>query len=89
MIKYLKNRNKIFIKKFHSNSKLFSNSHNLRNFSQDNSDIQKKLFADTPKIDDIPNLRHFLTDNFGRMHNYLRISLTERCNLRCQVKIIF
>ncbi|PCE65823.1 GTP 3',8-cyclase MoaA [Sediminicola luteus] len=24
-----------------------------------------------------------LTDNFGRFHNYLRISLTERCNLRC------
>lgn len=25
-----------------------------------------------------------LTDTFGRRHNYLRISLTERCNLRCQ-----
>lgn len=25
-----------------------------------------------------------LSDRFGRMHNYLRISLTERCNLRCQ-----
>ena len=24
-----------------------------------------------------------LTDSFGRTHNYLRISLTERCNLRC------
>ncbi len=24
-----------------------------------------------------------LTDAFGRKHNYLRISLTERCNLRC------
>lgn len=24
-----------------------------------------------------------LTDKFGRVHNYLRISLTERCNLRC------
>lgn len=24
-----------------------------------------------------------LTDTFGRPHNYLRISLTERCNLRC------
>ncbi|HIF49160.1 MAG TPA: GTP 3',8-cyclase MoaA [Cytophagales bacterium] len=24
-----------------------------------------------------------LTDNFGRRHTYLRISLTERCNLRC------
>ncbi|XP_032876459.1 molybdenum cofactor biosynthesis protein 1 isoform X2 [Amblyraja radiata] len=26
----------------------------------------------------------FLTDAFGRQHNYLRISLTEKCNLRCQ-----
>uniref|UniRef100_A0ACD5Z4W4 Uncharacterized protein n=2 Tax=Avena sativa TaxID=4498 RepID=A0ACD5Z4W4_AVESA len=25
-----------------------------------------------------------LVDSFGRFHNYLRISLTERCNLRCQ-----
>jgi molybdenum cofactor biosynthesis protein A len=24
-----------------------------------------------------------LTDSFGRFHDYLRISLTERCNLRC------
>ena len=25
-----------------------------------------------------------LTDTFGRNHDYLRISLTERCNLRCK-----
>ncbi|XP_021947082.1 molybdenum cofactor biosynthesis protein 1 isoform X2 [Folsomia candida] len=25
----------------------------------------------------------FLTDKHGRQHNYLRISVTERCNLRC------
>jgi len=25
----------------------------------------------------------FLTDGFGREHTYLRISVTERCNLRC------
>lgn len=25
-----------------------------------------------------------LTDTFGRHHTYLRISLTERCNLRCK-----
>uniref|UniRef100_A0A182P0X4 Molybdenum cofactor biosynthesis protein 1 n=1 Tax=Anopheles epiroticus TaxID=199890 RepID=A0A182P0X4_9DIPT len=25
-----------------------------------------------------------LVDNFGRFHSYLRISLTERCNLRCK-----
>lgn len=27
--------------------------------------------------------KDILTDTFGRKHNYLRISLTERCNLRC------
>lgn len=26
---------------------------------------------------------NILTDNFGRQHSYLRISLTELCNLRC------
>ncbi len=26
-----------------------------------------------------------LRDTFGRHHNYLRISLTERCNLRCEL----
>ena len=26
----------------------------------------------------------YLTDSFARVHNYLRISLTERCNLRCE-----
>lgn len=27
--------------------------------------------------------RNILEDTFGRVHNYLRISLTEKCNLRC------
>jgi len=27
--------------------------------------------------------KNILTDSFGRKHTYLRISLTERCNLRC------
>ena len=29
------------------------------------------------------NDKKLLTDTFGRAHSYLRISLTERCNLRC------
>lgn len=28
-------------------------------------------------------LSSILIDNFGRFHNYLRMSLTEKCNLRC------
>ncbi|XP_062509107.1 uncharacterized protein LOC134185330 isoform X2 [Corticium candelabrum] len=39
---------------------------------QDVAEAETKSFSD------------FLTDKFGRQHNYLRISLTERCNLRCQ-----
>src|SRR5437588_10421607 len=31
----------------------------------------------------------FLTDGFGRRHTYLRISVTERCNLRCMVPPFF
>lgn len=37
--------------------------------------------------DDIQKENHvsdMLIDSFGRLHTYLRISLTERCNLRCQ-----
>ncbi len=29
-------------------------------------------------------MSEMLTDTFGRQHTYLRISLTERCNLRCK-----
>ena len=28
-----------------------------------------------------------LEDLFGRHHNYLRVSLTERCNLRCKTHL--
>ncbi|GIX95088.1 molybdenum cofactor biosynthesis protein 1 [Caerostris darwini] len=30
------------------------------------------------------DLSSYLVDTFGRKHDYLRISLTERCNFRCQ-----
>ncbi len=33
---------------------------------------------------ELPPVSPALTDTFGRRHNYLRISLTEKCNLRCQ-----
>ncbi|XP_022793857.1 molybdenum cofactor biosynthesis protein 1-like [Stylophora pistillata] len=44
------------------------------------SSRQRKYFKDQ----EIRPLSDFLTDKFGRHHTYLRISLTERCNLRCQ-----
>ena len=37
----------------------------------------------TRTLGDVKPFSHFLTDGFGRQHTYLRISLTERCNLRC------
>ncbi|KAL9582247.1 MAG: hypothetical protein Q9212_003403 [Teloschistes hypoglaucus] len=39
-----------------------------------------------PKVDRLKEVKpfsHFLTDKFHRQHTYLRISVTERCNLRC------
>lgn len=36
------------------------------------------------KPEEVLPFSSFLTDTYGRQHNYLRISLTERCNLRCQ-----
>mgnify|MGYP003365338929 CR=1 FL=1 len=32
----------------------------------------------------IKEFSEFLTDTFGRHHDYLRISITEKCNLRCR-----
>ncbi|KAL8719604.1 MAG: hypothetical protein Q9225_003405 [Loekoesia sp. 1 TL-2023] len=42
--------------------------------------------SNTPRTDrfkDAEPFSHFLTDNFHRQHTYLRVSVTERCNLRC------
>lgn len=36
------------------------------------------------EIDSINPFQSTLWDTHGRFHNYLRISLTEKCNLRCQ-----
>lgn len=41
----------------------------------------EKLSEDVPKDNPVSDM---LVDSFGRLHTYLRISLTERCNLRCQ-----
>src|SRR2546430_1150307 len=37
-----------------------------------------------PKALSKAELREPLVDTFGRVHTYLRISVTERCNLRCR-----
>jgi hypothetical protein len=72
------------IKKMQKWSKLTYFKLSNHKFTTVETYIQKK----NPEIlKDIPSLSDYLTDNFKRVHNYLRISLTERCNLRCQVKI--
>ncbi|KAL6640078.1 hypothetical protein ACP70R_022388 [Stipagrostis hirtigluma subsp. patula] len=40
--------------------------------------------ATAPDVISRETSSEMLVDSFGRFHNYLRISLTERCNLRCQ-----
>ncbi|KAM9978223.1 hypothetical protein ACTFIY_011968 [Dictyostelium cf. discoideum] len=35
-------------------------------------------------IQNVDDKKYILTDKFNRHHTYLRISLTERCNLRCK-----
>ncbi|XP_055686744.1 molybdenum cofactor biosynthesis protein 1 isoform X3 [Lutzomyia longipalpis] len=46
----------------------------------------RSLFVGAPPVASEQTVREVptLTDTFGRNHTYLRISLTERCNLRCQ-----
>ncbi|GFZ00636.1 cofactor of nitrate reductase and xanthine dehydrogenase 2 [Actinidia rufa] len=45
------------------------------------STSSEKVSEDAPKDNSVSDM---LVDTFGRLHTYLRISLTERCNLRCQ-----
>ncbi|KAL5707653.1 GTP 3',8-cyclase [Ranunculus cassubicifolius] len=49
----------------------------IKTFSTSCAQLPEDLTKDAAVSD-------MLVDSFGRMHTYLRISLTERCNLRCQ-----
>ncbi|BGP30976.1 hypothetical protein JCM10296v2_002738 [Rhodotorula toruloides] len=42
-----------------------------------------RLVDPRPAVSASPSPSPVLTDSFGREHDYLRISLTEKCNLRC------
>lgn len=61
----------------------------LRNFSSpisqhDAKPEQKQVTLDSRFQSPPLPFSAFLADTFGRQHTYLRISLTEKCNLRCQ-----
>ncbi|KAF8923892.1 hypothetical protein BGZ58_002409, partial [Dissophora ornata] len=45
--------------------------------------IKGRAQAKIAAIDQVRPFSKVLTDNFSRQHTYLRISLTEKCNLRC------
>jgi GTP 3',8-cyclase len=46
-------------------------------------DVKHKHSARLASLKSAKQFSEFLTDNFNRQHDYLRISITERCNLRC------
>jgi cyclic pyranopterin phosphate synthase len=48
------------------------------------NDSEKSLENLIADLEALPLPDEPLTDSFGRQHSYLRISLSERCNLRCQ-----
>ncbi|RIA96813.1 hypothetical protein C1645_796105 [Glomus cerebriforme] len=49
----------------------------------DTIDPKQRIKARISTIDKERPFSNFLTDRFDRQHTYLRISITERCNLRC------
>ncbi|KAK0573203.1 hypothetical protein LWI29_004285 [Acer saccharum] len=58
----------------------------LRNINRHNLDKMMYATSCVNLSEDLPKencVSDMLVDSFGRMHTYLRISLTERCNLRC------
>ncbi|MCL4129869.1 UNVERIFIED_CONTAM: hypothetical protein GTU68_052204, partial [Idotea baltica] len=62
---------------------LLGNTDISYSYSVNQQQIKKSKIEGSRK-DTILPFSAFLTDKFGRKHSYLRISLTERCNLRCQ-----
>jgi len=67
--------------------RLLANSSHRRFLCLKPSVKQTKYLHSAPKGLKHSNLlpfSDFLTDTHGRQHDYLRISLTEKCNLRCK-----
>eukprot|EP00539_Tryblionella_compressa_P016857 CAMPEP_0178837424 /NCGR_PEP_ID=MMETSP0746-20121128/12758_1 /TAXON_ID=913974 /ORGANISM="Nitzschia punctata, Strain CCMP561" /LENGTH=437 /DNA_ID=CAMNT_0020500275 /DNA_START=230 /DNA_END=1543 /DNA_ORIENTATION=- len=48
-----------------------------------NDDSEQSLSQLMEQLESLPLPQEPLVDRFGRQHSYLRISLSERCNLRC------
>ncbi|KAL5008030.1 hypothetical protein ScPMuIL_013611 [Solemya velum] len=57
---------------------------NQQQIEQTPAEEKEELLLRRKLPESVKPFSEFLTDSFARRHNYLRISLTERCNLRCQ-----
>ncbi|KAI4170211.1 MAG: hypothetical protein LQ343_005094 [Gyalolechia ehrenbergii] len=57
--------------------------HSLPNPQPSSIDPSSSTISPVARFKDAKPFSHYLTDNFSRQHTYLRISVTERCNLRC------
>ncbi|CAH1765663.1 13764_t:CDS:2 [Entrophospora sp. SA101] len=57
--------------------------HDNNQSEERNGPIRKKWRAKIAELDKNRPFGNSLTDRFERRHTYLRISITERCNLRC------
>ncbi|XP_047946727.1 GTP 3',8-cyclase, mitochondrial-like [Salvia hispanica] len=63
---------------------LQNNNDGITSTSENNDVTASKMYDPTcKKFPADEPLSNMLVDSFGRQHTYLRISLTERCNLRC------
>ena len=66
------------------------NSHlAIRTITTKSSENLNKTLAAVRPTESLQAEPATLTDTFGRFHSYLRISLTERCNLRCKLSRSF
>ncbi|VFQ84261.1 unnamed protein product [Cuscuta campestris] len=67
-------------------SRFHSVNCNAKAFVADNQKEKSVLVSGDMLSSGVPkdSPSNMLVDTFGRFHTYLRISLTERCNLRCQ-----
>ncbi|CAK5014992.1 unnamed protein product [Meloidogyne enterolobii] len=66
----------------------FVNNQIIKLINNNNLKFQYKYFSTTNLIKNEvkQNFKEnsSLIDSFGRFHNYLRISIVEKCNLRCK-----
>ncbi len=81
------NKNFNVYQSFHSYKSLLKYPIFSKSIILQSNNLQKPYNDVTNKVSKIPSpsLSDFLVDKYNRMHNYLRISITDKCNLRCHV----